>query len=124
MKLPFFKKADIILLAILLAIGAGTLVFAGSGGSEGTKAVVRVDGEIISEISLSADYSETIDTRYGTNTLVVKDGAIRMESADCSGKDCMQFAPISKGGQVIICLPHHMSVTIDGGDEAPDAVVR
>ena len=124
MKLPFFKKADILLLAVLLAIGAVSLAFAGRGGSKGTKAIVKVDGRTVAEISLSSDHSETVKTRYGSNTLVVENGAVRMGSADCSGRDCMHSSPISKSGQVIICLPHHLSVTVSGGEDAPDAVIH
>ena len=125
MKLPFFKKADVILLAVLLLRGAARMILLRGNSDTGSVAVVRVDGEVVDSIPLSQERRQTtVDTKYGSNTLVVENGSIRVEDADCSGKDCTRFAPISKSGQVIICLPHHLSVTVSGGDEAPDAVVR
>ena len=125
MKLPFFKKADVILLAVLLVIGAACMVLLRGNSRPGSVAVVRVDGEVVDSIPLTQErWQTTVSTKYGSNTLVIENGSIRVEDADCSGKDCTRFSPISSSGQVIICLPHHMSVTVSGGDEAPDAVVR
>ena len=124
MKLPFFKKADIFLFALIIALGAGSLLLAGSG-KHGTVAVVRVDGEEVSRIQLTEAYQETVlETAYGTNTFAIEGGTIRVKEADCRGQDCVHFAPINKAGQTIVCLPHHLSVTIEGSSDGPDVVVR
>ena len=125
MKLPFFKKADVVLLAVLLVTGAACMILLRGNSRPGNTAIVRVDGEVTDSIPLTQErWQSTVSTKYGSNTLVVENGSIRVEDADCSGKDCTRFAPINKSGQVIICLPHHMSVTVSGGDDAPDAVIH
>ena len=127
MKLPFFKKADILLLVILLLIGAASLAFALGGSGEGNTAVVTVDGDEAARIPLTEErWESTVETTYGTNVFLIENGSIRMEEADCPGGDCMRFAPISRSGQVIICLPHHMTVTVEGAsdEDVPDAVIR
>ncbi len=124
MKLPFFKKADILLLAALLMIGAGSLLLL-KNGEPGSVAVVTVDGVETSRIPLTQDsWEQIVETEYGTNTLLIENGCISVISSDCRGGDCMRFSPISKAGQTIVCLPHHLSVTITGGDYGPDVVVR
>ena len=125
MKLPFFKKADIFIFVVLLLLGAGSLLMLKTG-PQGTTASVMVDGEVAASIQLTEEHQEyIIDTRYGRNTIAVEDGTLWIKDADCRGGDCMRFSPISKAGQTIICLPHHMSIVIGGGSgDTPDVVVR
>ena len=124
MKLPFFKKADIIVYVLLVLLGAGSLLLLKSGPL-GSTAVVSVDGEEAARITLTQEYQESIiDTKYGSNTLAIEGGTIWVKESDCRGGDCTHFAPISRGGQTIICLPHHLSITIEGGEDSPDAVLR
>ena len=124
MKLPFFKKADILLLAVLILIGAGSLLLLKSG-EPGSVAVVTVDGQETIRVPLTQDrWEQTVETTYGTNTLLIENGSISVIESDCRGGDCMRFSPINKAGQTIVCLPHHLSVTIAGGDYGPDVVVR
>ena len=125
MKLPFFKKADILILAALLIIGGICMAFASGSGSPGSVAVVSIDGKEECRYALTQDRIEYIlETQYGTNTFLVEDGAISVIASDCRCCDCMRFSPISKAGQTIVCLPHHLSVTISGEDYGPDVVVK
>ena len=124
MKLPFFKKADLLLLAVLLLIGAGSLLMLKSG-QKGSTAVVTVDGETVVRIQLTEErFMQTVETAYGKNTFLIENGSICVIESDCRGGDCMHFAAISREGQTIVCLPHHLSVTIEGGGSGPDVVVR
>ena len=124
MKLPFFKKADIFIYALLVLLGAGSLLLL-KNGPQGAEAVVRVDGDVAARIQLTEAYQESvIETSYGTNRIAVEGGKVWVKESDCRGQDCMHFAPISRSGQTIICLPHHLSITIEGGGSGPDVVVR
>ncbi|MBR5730440.1 MAG: NusG domain II-containing protein [Firmicutes bacterium] len=118
-----FKKADIVLAAVLLILGAGGLFLPSALGSGGSTAVVRVDGKVYGSYSLSEDRIVDVETGYGRNTVVIEGGSVRVSEADCPGGDCTRFAPVSGGGSVILCLPHHLSVTVEGAD-GPDAVIR
>ena len=73
----------------------------------------------------AAGFPPTRDTNTdGTNIFAIEGGTIRVKEADCRGQDCVHFAPINKAGQTIVCLPHHLSVTIEGSSDGPDVVVR
>jgi len=125
MKLPFFKKADLILVVLAVLLGAGSLLAFGRG-EEGRTAVISVDGEVVQTVPLSDEgWTGTIDTSYGSNSFKIENGAISVTEADCRGKDCTHFSPISRSGQTIVCIPHHLVVTISGSEEgSPDTVVR
>lgn len=76
----------------------------------GSTAVVAVDGMERYRYSLYVDRELQIDD---TNTLVIKDGAADMISADCPDQICVKHSPISRAGESIICLPNKVVVTIE-----------
>ena len=113
MKQAFFKKADIILAVVLLIIAAAGLMAFRAPGDTGTYAVITVDGKEMDRVDLSADQSRIIETTYGTNTVTIKDGCAFVSESDCPGT-----------GQMIVCLPHHLTVVIEGAGEGLDAVIK
>ena len=86
---------------------------------DGDSVTVTVDGEVYATYALSVDARVEIETAYGRNVLVLSNGAAYIESADCKDRLCVYHAPISYGGECIICLPHRLTVRISSGD-APD----
>ena len=42
-----------------------------------------------------------------------------MAEASCPDQLCVHQPAIRYHGQTIVCLPHRVSVTIEGGEEAP-----
>lgn len=60
----------------------------------------------------------------GHNKVVIADGEVWMESADCPDKLCISQGKISKTGQTIICLPNKTMVTIKGGKSEYDGVAQ
>ena len=57
-----------------------------------------------------------ISIENGNNILKIGDGFVKMEDADCSVLPiCVNnFSPIEKGGDVIVCMPHHIKVVGNG----------
>ena len=125
MKLPFFKKADIILAILILAIGIGSVFVFANPKQGGKTAIVSVDGKVFASYDLSKDASYEIENEYGKNTITVQGGSVYVSQADCHGQDCVKLGKISSPGQLIVCLPHHLSVSISGdSQEGPDIVIR
>ena len=119
----FFKKTDIILLAVLIFIGIGSFVFLhGFGGSVGNTVIITVNGEKKGEYPLAADRVIDIETEYGRNTVVIENGYVYVSESDCLGHDCEGFGRISVPHQVIMCAPHRLCVTVEGKSDV-DAVV-
>ncbi len=122
-------KADLILAAILILLCIGATAAAAYAGIGGTSAEVRVDGQIYGTYPLSDDRTLDIVTDRGTNRLIIEDGKIRMEEADCPDGYCLQQhrqeGGISRSNETIVCLPNRVVVSVQGGadeDAAPDAV--
>ena len=52
------------------------------------------------------------DTSYGTNTVVVEGGEIRVSEADCPDKICVNMGGVSRSGETITCLPHKLVIEV------------
>ena len=109
-------RNDIILISAILSIaliGLGAyFLFA----NEGSKAVVTVDGEIYGTYDLNQDIQ--VEIRSGadnssTNVLVICDGKASISQASCKDLICVKHFQISKEGEVIVCLPNKVVVTIE-----------
>jgi len=118
----YFKKADLILLIIILALSVLGFVLLRKPVSENALVEISVSGEPTQTYSLSTDAEYEIKTEYGYNIILVENGQVRVLDTDCPNKDCMNFGAISGEGQIILCLPHKLSVRIIGGEGDLDAV--
>ena len=117
------RRADVVLIAAVICLallcGIGMLF-----GRQGRSVTVAVDGKAVAVYPLDED-REVWLTGYGggKNRLVISGGAARIAEADCKDGLCARHAAVSRTGDVIICLPHRLTVTVDGAGEAPDAVI-
>ena len=118
MNMKSAKTWTLIFAALLIICAAAFLLLKGSGG-HGTIAVIRVDGEIYEKIDLGAvavAYDMEIQTEFGYNKLHIEHDGISVIDADCRDHICMSQGKVSKAGVPIVCLPHKLTVEIEGGD--------
>ncbi len=113
------KKHDwILVLCILLAAAAvwgGWTLLHPAGTAR--IAVVRLDGETVERLPLDRDARYTVNAPDGgSNTVVVEDGAVCIEAADCPDQICVRTGRIREAGEVVVCLPHRLSVTVESAD--------
>ena len=82
-------------------------------GPGGPSAEVSVDSHITGPYPLSEDLDIIIDGwQGGTNRLIIKDGEAFVREADCPDKICVKQGHIKNPGEVIVCMPHRVVVTI------------
>lgn len=115
------KKKDLILAGMVLLI-AGILALAlrlPKTESENTLKIT-VDGETYGTYSLAQDQTVKIETDHGTNTLVIENGSVHMEEADCPDGYCKRQGTISRVNETIVCLPHKLVVEVESAGFAPD----
>ncbi|MGN1171028.1 MAG: NusG domain II-containing protein [Lachnospiraceae bacterium] len=121
-----WKRNDLILIiTVLLAACAfyGLRLFLSRDGS-GTVEVYR-NKALIASYSLSEDREEVLSYDGHFNILVIRDGEAFIRDADCPDRLCVNQGRIYADGQSLICLPHRLTVTIQGGKEPElDAVVQ
>ena len=115
------KKADVLIIGcvLLAAIAAGAFFWFRSPGA---RAVVTVDGEEYAVYDLAVDMRSEIRTALGTNVLVIEHGSAYIASADCPDGLCVGQGRISREGQMLVCLPHRLTVEITGTAQTFDAV--
>lgn len=121
-----FRKKDFILIAIIVVIAAvSALLILFVQREAGATVRITIDGVFYGEYSLSEEQSISIDEGLGHNRLVIEDGSAYMADADCPDKYCMDYKPISRGGETIICLPHKLVVEVTGtrDTQQPDVIV-
>lgn len=116
------RRGDILLLVsclglAVLALGAKYLF-----RTPGATAVVRQEGQVLGRYPLRNDISIPIDSEPGYNLLVIEDGQAYIREADCPHSLCVREGRIRHVGETLTCLPHKLTVTIEGADNtAPDA---
>ena len=112
-------KTWIIIFAAVLIICTAAFLLLKHSGIQGTTAVIRVNGEVYEKIDLNAvavAYDMEIRTEFGYNKLHIEHDGISVIDADCRDHICMSQGKVSKAGVPIVCLPHKLTVEIEGGD--------
>ncbi|MDE7414820.1 MAG: NusG domain II-containing protein [Lachnospiraceae bacterium] len=121
-----FRERDFILITVIIVIAVvSSMLIAPAQRDAGATVRIIIDGELYGEYSLSEEQSIAIDGELGHNRLVIEDGSAYMAGADCPDKYCMDYKPIAKGGETIICLPHKLVVEVTGTRDVqqPDVIV-
>ncbi len=114
------SKNDVILILCIVFIGLILLLFIKIGQKGGAQVVVSVDGEEYGRYSLEEDRELTIDDGDYSNTIVIKEGKVSMEDADCPDQICVHHTPIYRDGETIVCLPHRLVISVEDGNEEQD----
>jgi len=65
----------------------------------------------------------TFEDSLGTNVIEVDRGRVRMLQADCPDRTCVRQGWASGAATPIVCLPHRVVITFEGGRSDVDAVV-
>ena len=116
-------RRDAALIAVLLAAAACLWLFARPQGA-GAVAVVTLDGAEIARYPLVEEMTIRLGGE-GYNVLRIENGAAAVVEANCGDHTCLRMGAISQAGESIICLPHHLVITIEGGQSSSvDAVTR
>ena len=111
-EVKIIKKRDVILFLVLVILGAGSFILIKNNLKPGNEAEVYVDGSLVQTIDMTSDDIYVFDTSYGTNTVVVEGGEIRVSEADCTDKICVNMGGVSRSGETITCLPHKLVIEV------------
>jgi len=116
------KKGDIYIIAAVLFLTLVSIIVPGifsAGNNIRPKAVIIQDNKVIKEINLEKiDKAERFEIRgYYNITVLMEQGRIRFEEADCPDKLCVKTGWLSKPGDTAICLPARVIIKIEGEKE-------
>ena len=116
------KKGDLILLTLFLLAAAGIVLTAHTSAAalhpDADTAIVeiRVNGEIRGQYPLSKDRVIRVSTDYGENEITIEEGEVSVTGSDCANQICVQTGKIHSAQQMIVCLPHRLTVEIISSD--------
>ena len=102
------KKGDIVIVvciafAVIISVVA---IFCFSGA--GTTVTVQENNKIVYKGSLLKDDR----VELSGNTVIIENGEVYMQSANCKNQICVKHQKISAKGEAIICLPNRATVEI------------
>lgn len=123
-------KGDIKIVAVSLLLVA--LLWAGftaiPNAGKQSQAVVRVDGKEVGRFSLSGDTIEEVIIPVSGGDAIIQygEGKARFSplSRHCPDGICWRTGWIRRSGESAVCLPNHMTLSIEGGETDIDSIVR
>ena len=123
------KKKDVLLIGSVVILAAlfwlAPRIIGMFRGEEKLQLRITVAGAEYGTYDLE---KEQIIEIQNTNVCEIKDGKVRMISAECPDKLCKRQGPIHKSGETIVCLPNKVVLEITGkgdlSEESLDATVN
>lgn len=117
------KHRNDLMLAAAVLLAAAAVWLLTRPGATGAWVVVTVDGVETGRYALAEDRTVTIgEADY--NVLEISGGQAAVTEANCGDHTCVRTGWISREGETIVCLPHHLVVRIEGAGGGWDAVAR
>lgn len=120
MKKTKIKVLDIIVIVGLLGLTIFSYFYFYSN-ADGTVKVKTDDG--IYKYSIKENQEISFTGPLGETILLIEKDTARIITSPCQNKTCIEQGEISKGSDVLACLPNHIIITIEGESEV-DAVSR
>lgn len=116
-KLKITAVDGAVMICVVLAAMLMFFFAAGGSGQAPTACVIEINGEEFARYDLTALAEEKtieIDNEYGRNTIVIDRHGAAVIYSDCS--DCLEVksGKITASGQSLICLPHRLTVRLEG----------
>ena len=108
-------RNDLALILALLLLGGALALYLRLTRQSGGTVSVRADGVTVMELPLDEDARVELGSGAHTNVLVIEDGAARVAAASCPDQICVRQGAIRYEGESIVCLPHRLIVTVQGG---------
>ena len=110
------KKGDIAMMAIALI---SVLILCGMNyhQKQGDTVCVTINGEKKNYALSENQTIEVFDGSQCTNEIVIQDGTVYMQSADCPDQICVRHKAIYRNGESIVCLPNKVYIQVESGQE-------
>lgn len=118
-----FKKGDFLIFGLIAAVIISSAIGFYKAPLSAHTVKIYVDSQEYATYVISEGFEKnvTVKTDYGYNLISVQSGQIQITESDCPGHDCIHMGSISQAGDMLVCLPHKLLITLEGGDSV-DAV--
>ena len=113
---------DILIIVSILGLALGAYLFL-RASDEASCAVITADGTELDRIQLYPDGQYDYPQIPGM-VFTVRDGAVSVTESGCHDRVCVRTGAVSRRGEAVICVPNRVTVTIEGGGNDLDVVLR
>ena len=123
----YIKKADIILLIVLIIIGLASTVYVTASKSGGDTVIIEKSGELFGKYSLFEDKEidvPCVDSMGSDLHVSISGGSVLVTESGCANQICVKHSAISQTGESIICLPNRIVVRVEGKGGGYDAITN
>lgn len=111
------KKKDFYWLGALVALFVlSSLLWMSWGKETGRYVIIKQGEQTLYQLPLTVTKKITVECEKGYNTIQISPKGIRVTKASCPDKVCQNQGLVSKTDTPIVCLPHQLIVTIEGGN--------
>lgn len=109
---------------VLLAGIAGwvTLTAALWQSGPAAQAQVRRDGVLVAAYALNEDRTVTVAGPIGTTIIRIESGRARVVSDPGPRQYCVRQGWLTRPGEMALCAPNHISLTLTGGQPAYESM--
>ena len=110
----YIRKADIILLIVLVIVGLASTAYVAMSKTGGDTVIIEQRGKMYGKYSLFENRTITIEGKKCKNIVTIEGGQVWMEESTCKNQICVHHSRISSGGESIVCLPNRVVVRVEG----------
>lgn len=87
---------------------------------------IKSGGKVLYTLDLSREENRVfeIKTDKGLNAVEIRDGKIRVKSADCPDQTCVKMGWLDSAAMPVVCLPHGLIIEYADSDSGVDAITE
>ena len=119
--LCLFRPGDW-LVVLLAAAACGALIPLAFSGSAPDKAIVKLDGHIVAELSLNRPRTLDVQGPLGITRIEVQPGKARVAADPGLHQYCVRQGWLTHANAVAICAPNHVSLSLSGQQAGYDSL--
>ena len=126
--LTLFRAPDVICIALTVALSMFFLFFSQIIFTPASNSMLKIEANGETEYhSLNENQILNISSNNHTLTITVLDGCAWISYSDCSDGTCRHMGKINKNGQMAICAPAQVAISVQNTnteEEVTDAITR
>ena len=107
-------KGDKILASFLILLSMFSFTILKAFNQPGQIAVIKVENLQNFNKNLNRDEKFSTSGHIGETSIEIVDKAIRVVSSDCPQKLCVRQGSIKHTGEIIVCVPNKLTISIEG----------
>ncbi len=125
MKCFHYKKGDFLLLGFLLSVSISVILFTKLKSKSGDLIYIYTGEKHVEIHKLTVDKEIGVSGKLGTTWIHIDSGVVSIQKSPCPYHFCEKSGPISRAGQMLVCVPNQVIVKVVGkASDSLDALTQ